>query len=136
VPEAAVGAVARAYLGALNAGDPDAIAALVTEDFFNEHTSVLGSSVVGRAAYRERLPGFLGAFADLHYEIEDVLVDGDRAAVPYTLTATCAGPDGVTRPVRVRGMFRFRVADGLIAHRVDYWDSGVFLRQVEGTTAT
>ena len=113
----------------------DAIAALVTEDFFNEHTSALGSSVVGRAAYRERLPGFLGAFADLHYEIEDVLVDGDRAAVPYTLTASSAGPDGVSRPVRVRGMFRFRVSDGLIAHRVDYWDSGVFISQVKGAAS-
>ena len=25
-------------------------------------------------------------------------------------------------PITVRGMFRFRVRDGLVAHRVDYWD--------------
>jgi ketosteroid isomerase-like protein len=131
VPEAPAGAVARSYLAALNGGDPDEIAGLVSEDFVNEHTSVLGSSLVGRDAYRERLPGFLATFQDLHYEIEDVLVDGDRVAVPYTLTASCAGPGGDLRPVRIRGIFRLTVAGGLIAHRVDYWDSGTFLRQIE-----
>jgi ketosteroid isomerase-like protein len=45
-------------------------------------------------------------------------------AVPYTMTATVQG-----KPIRIRGMFRFRVRDGLIAHRVDYWDSAEFTRQ-------
>ena len=37
--------------------------------------------------------------------------------------------------MRVRGVFRFRVdADGLIAHRVDYWDSGEVHRQLAGAT--
>jgi hypothetical protein len=35
------------------------------------------------------------------------------------------------KPVRVRGVFRFLVsADGLIRHRVDYWDSGEVQRQL------
>lgn len=98
----------------------------MTEDFHNEHTSVLGRSVVGREAYRERLHGFLAQFAGLRYEVEDVLVDGDRVAVPYTMRATVA-----SRPIAIRGMFRFRVRDGLVAHRVDYWDSAEFTRQLE-----
>jgi ketosteroid isomerase-like protein len=124
--------VVRAYVAALNAHDPDAVALLVTEDFHNEHTSVLGTSLHGRAAYRERLPAFLRAFEGLHYELEDVITEGDRAAAPYTLTARCAGPDGAQHPVRIRGMFRFRVAGDLVAHRVDYWDSAEFTRQVSG----
>jgi ketosteroid isomerase-like protein len=115
------------YLAALNAHDADAVAASVAETFVNEHTSALGTSLVGRAPYRERLDGFLTQFADLHYEIEDVIVDGDRAAVPYTMTCRYDG-----RPVRIRGMFRFLVADGLVAHRVDYWDSQEFTRQTSG----
>ncbi len=114
-----------AYLSALGTGDPDAVAALVTDDFHNEHTSTLGRSLVGREAYRERLRGFLAEFAGLHYEVEDVIAQDDRVAVPYTMTATVAG-----RPVRIRGMFRFRVRDGLVAHRVDYWDSAEFTRQI------
>ena len=120
-----------AYLDALNAHDGDAIVACVTEDFHNEHTSALGRSVHGRAAYRERLTGFLAGFADLHYELEDLLVDGDRACAAYRMTFRAAGSDGVERPVAIRGVFRFRVRDGLIAHRVDYWDGLEYQRQVE-----
>jgi len=126
--------VVRAYLEALNRHQPDDIAACVTDDFVNEHTSRLGHSLVGRDAYRERLPGFLAAFRGLSYEIEDVIAAGDRVAVPYTLRAHGEGPDGVWRPVEVRGMFRFTVRDGRIAHRVDYWDSAVYQGQVDGTT--
>jgi len=118
------------YLDALNRGDPDSIAACVTEDFHNEHTSTLGHSRHGRAAYRERLPGFLAEFAGLRYTVEDTIVEGDRAAVAYTMTCSWKGGTAEGRPVSIRGVFRFRVADGLIAHRVDYWDSAEFTRQV------
>jgi steroid delta-isomerase-like uncharacterized protein len=124
-PTATVAAIER-YLAALNDHDADAVAAAVTDDFVNEHTSARGTSVTGRAAYRQRLDGFLATFTDLRYEVEDRIVDGDRAAVPYTLTARVDG-----RPVRIRGMFRFTVRDGLVAHRVDYWDGEAFRHQVE-----
>ena len=120
------GEVIERYLDALNGGDPDRIAACVSEDFFNEHTSALGHSRRGRASYRERLPSFLEEFAGLHYDVEEMIIDGERSAVAYTMTCTYRGA-----PVSVRGVFRLRVEDGLIAHRVDYWDSAVFLRQVE-----
>jgi ketosteroid isomerase-like protein len=126
-------AAVERFLAALNAGDPDRIAACVTDDFHNEHTSTLGTSLRGRAAYRERLPGFLGQFAGLRYDVEDLLVDGDRAAVAYRMSCRWIDPDDPAappRPVTIRGVFRFRVSGGLIAHRVDYWDSGEFRRQV------
>jgi ketosteroid isomerase-like protein len=118
-------AAVERYLEALNCGDPDRIAACVTNDFFNEHTSALGHSRRGRGPYRERLPSFLAEFSGLHYAVEDTVVETDRAAVAYTMTCTYRGT-----PVSVRGMFRFRVEGGLIAHRVDYWDSAVFLQQL------
>jgi steroid delta-isomerase-like uncharacterized protein len=121
--------VVLAYLEAINAGDADRAADLVTDDFHNEHTSSLGSSLRGRDAYRERLPRFLARFAGLRYVVEDVLVDGDRAAVPYTMTFDWADEDGSQHPVTIRGMFRFRVEDGRVAHRVDYWDGADFQRQ-------
>ncbi|MCM2388565.1 ester cyclase [Streptomyces albipurpureus] len=116
------------YLEALNGGDPDQIAERVTEDFHNEHTSTLGKGLHGRQAYRERLAGFLAEFQGLNYEIEDLLVDGDRAALAYRMSFTWAG--AAHRPeISIRGVFRFRVKDGRVAHRVDYWDSGAFHQQ-------
>ncbi|WFE21508.1 nuclear transport factor 2 family protein [Solwaraspora sp. WMMD937] len=119
----------RRYLSALNAWDADAVAGCVSPGFVNEHTAALGRTVTGRAAYRARLDGFLAEFADLHYEVEDLLVEGDRAAVAYRMSFRLVSAGRA--PVRIRGMFRFLVdADGLIARRVDYWDSAEVHRQI------
>ncbi|MFI1357378.1 nuclear transport factor 2 family protein [Streptomyces sp. NPDC020898] len=121
-------ATVEAYLAALNAHDADAVAACVAEDFVNEHTSSLGQSRKGRAEYRAALTGFLENFGDLHYAPEGVLVDGGSAAVPYVMTFRMRSAGD--RPVRVRGVFVFTVAGGLITRRTDYWDSGEVQRQL------
>jgi hypothetical protein len=115
--------VAR-YVAAMNAGDPDAIAACVTEDFRNEHASPHGAGCEGRAAYRSRLPGFLASMPGLRYSPDPeapVVVAGgaDRVAMPYLLTATL--PAG---PVRIRGLWLLTLRGDLISARLDYWDSG------------
>ena len=119
--------VVRAYLDAFSTGDADRIAAHVTDDFVNEHTAGLGAGCVGRAVYHERLRGFLADMAGLRYEIEDLLVDGERGAAFYTMTASWQG----TVPISIRGVQRLAVHDGLICHRTDYWDSAVFLAQAD-----
>ena len=117
--------VVRRYLAAFSTGDADAVAAHVTDDFVNEHTSALGESCAGRDEYRRRLPDFLSAFEGLRYEVEAVVADGSSVAAAYTMHAVHEG-----HPVKVRGVQWFDVAGDLIAHRVDYWDSLGFLRQV------
>jgi steroid delta-isomerase-like uncharacterized protein len=124
----ATGETVTAYLAALNRHDADAVAACVTEDFVNEHTSALGHSRYGRAEYRQALDGFLADFGELRYDVEALIVDGDRAAVPYRMSFRMRSAGDA--PVAVRGVFVFRVEDGLIAHRTDYWDSGEVRRQL------
>ena len=122
--------VVRAYLAALNAHDPDAVAALVSSDFYNEHTSTRGESVRGRDAYRARLDGFLASMTELHYEVERLAADGPVVVVAYTMSAGYLHAESV-RPFELRGTFWFEVVDGLIGHRVDYRD-GVDLEQQVG----
>ena len=117
-------AVVLAYLAAFATGDPDTVAAHVSDDFVNDHTSALGSGCVGRDEYRRRLPAFLGAFSGLRYEPEQVIADGGTVAVPYRMSATSDG-----HPVDLRGVMVFDVVDGRITRRTDYWDSLTFLRQ-------
>ena len=116
--------VAASYLGSFAAGDPDVIAAHVTADFVNEHRSALGSSCHGRDEYRRRLPHFLARFPGLHYEVDDIIADGNRVAVSYTLVAV---PDGTT--IAVPGVMLLTVVDGRITRRVDTFDSLTYLRQ-------
>lgn len=123
-PDADPAAVAASYLASFSSGDPEAIAAHVSADFVNEHTSALGDPCRTRAVYAERLAGFLDRFADLSYEPEEILTDGDRVAVAYVMRARCEG-----RPFEIRGVFRMRITEGLITHRTDYFDSLSFLRQ-------
>ena len=116
--------VVASYLAAFAGGDPDAIAAHVTADFVNEHRSALGASCHGRDEYRRRLPTFLEAFPRLHYEIVDLVADGNRVAVAYTLLAA---PSGTT--IRVPGAMFLTVVHGLVTHRLDTFDSLTYLRQ-------
>lgn len=121
--------VATRYLAALSAGDPDTIAACVTYDFENEHTSALGSSSFGQLGYRDRLPGFLAQFVALNYEVVDTIAEGAQVAVRYRLTAIHEG-----HPIEIPGVMLFVVEGDLIAKRTDVWDSLTFLRQVGAIT--
>ncbi len=127
-----VAEIVRSYFDAFAGREPADIAAHVADDFVNEHTSALGAGCVGRAAYLDRLPGFLADMVDLRYVVEELVVDESvgevaTAAVFYTMTALWQG----SAPIKIRGAQRLEVRDGLIVHRTDYWDSKVFLQQVE-----
>lgn len=119
-----VESLVRSYFTALTAHDPDAVVALVTDDFVNEHTSALGAGCVGRDEYRTRLPGFFASMPGLAYEVERIIVDGTTAAAPYRLTATSDGRD-----IDIRGVMVIETRSGAIARRTDYWDALTFLRQ-------
>lgn len=116
--------VCAAYLAAFGTGNPDAVTALVTDDFVNEHTAALGGGCVGKEEYVRRVPGFLTSMPGLRYEVEEILAEGDRVAAAYTLRTRVNDRD-----ISIRGVMRFRVEGELIAQRTDYWDSLVFKQQ-------
>ena len=122
------GEIVRSYLSAFATGDPDAVAACVTDDFVNEHLSELGSGCEGRNEYRRRLPGFLSTFAGARYTIvtlAEVSTPGaGDVVVRYQFEATYEGT-----MIDIPGVMWFEVSNGLIARRTDLWDSLTFLRQ-------
>ena len=117
-------AVAASYLASFASGDPETVAAHVSNGFSNVHTSALGQPSDGKAQYRTRLADFLAAFAGLTYEAEEILVEGDRVAAAYVMRAQADG-----KPFEIRGVMRLTVRNGLIERRVDYFDSLSFLHQ-------
>ncbi len=54
------------------------------------HTAT-GNDLRGVAAFKQYMIGFYDAFPDLHITIEDILVDGDKAATRYTYAGTNRG---------------------------------------------
>ena len=124
--------VAASYLAAFGSRDPARIASHVSEDFINRHTSVLGGAGCdGKAAYLERLPGFIASMVDLHYEAERLVADGPDVAAFYTMTGRWQGGAEFS----LRGVQHLRIEDGRITQRTDYWDSAGFLAQVDPAAA-
>ncbi len=115
---------ALAYLAAFATGDPEAVAACVTDDFVNGHASALGSGCAGIDEYRRRLPGFLASMPGLRYDVERVIADGDWVSASYRMQATSNG-----HPIDIPGVMVIEVRDGKVARRTDYWDALTYLRQ-------
>lgn len=113
-----------AYLASFGAGDPDAVAHHVTDDFVNDHASALGARGEGRNEYRRRLPGFLSSFPGLRYDVERIVAEGSHAAVSYRMHAMSEG-----WPIDIRGVMLIEVRDGKVARRTDYWDALTYLKQ-------
>ena len=130
--------VARSYLAALGSDDPDAVAAHVTDDFVNEHQSEIGSGCTGRAAYRERLPGFMASFPNRCYTVVEAVegppLDGSDAAGSDTAVVAVRyrfGADAEGHRIDIPGVMWFGIRDGSITRRIDTWDSLTYFRQTE-----
>jgi ketosteroid isomerase-like protein len=82
LPEPAPGApldVALAFVAAINSRDPDAVAALMTDD--HRFIDAEGNAVVGRAAMRAGWQVYFAWFPDYELEVEQVASEGTTTAL-------------------------------------------------------
>jgi uncharacterized protein len=105
---------------ALNRGDIDGtVAALASDAEWHESPALPDAGVFrGRDAVRAFLEQFLESWQDLHQEIEDVVVEGDRAALMIHLEARGRG-SGVEVDARYAHVWTVRDGAGV---RVDAYD--------------
>jgi len=112
--------------------DPEGLAAGHTDD------SVIDSPVHGtlksREAIRHAYALWFEAFPDLTLVYNDLLVDGERAAVFFTLTGTHMKPfasiPATRRRMEIHGVTVMTFRDGLIVHEKRYYDSTALLLQM------
>ncbi len=109
--------VRRSYDDVFNKGELDAIATYFADDFVNRSVPGLPP---GPEGVRRAVTVLRAAFPDLHYQIEEVLVEGDMIAARWTVTGRHTGalsmPFGPVAPtgraIRFPGMTIGRVAGG------------------------
>ena len=90
---------------------------------------------VGRAALREAIVEFIGAFPDLHVEVTSTTADGARIAQEWTLTGTHLGAFmGVAATGRWTQTYGATVTtfdeDAVMIEGAAYWNPLAMFRQL------
>jgi steroid delta-isomerase-like uncharacterized protein len=118
---------------AWNSHDVEQVMALYAPEYQEEDVGQPAPSR-GLESVRRSVRRYLTAFPDMQLTLDDVLVQGNRAAFLWTLTGTHRGglmnipPSG--RPVRVRGTTLLTVEAGKITRNVRIWDMAGMLRAI------
>lgn len=88
----------------------------------------------GREDFRNHWKDWIAAFPDLHFEIVDLISEGDKVLTRWVLTGTfegeLLGAKGDGRKIRVEGMSLDRIEDGIVAEGFDGWDNYGFRKQL------
>ena len=115
----------RAFCAAFDRKDLDAITAAVTEDCVYHNIPM--APVVGRAAVRESLAGFVNGASRIEWLIHAIAESADGTVLTERTDRFEIGGKWIA--VRVMGTFEFR--DGLISAWRDYFDLAEFTKQMQ-----
>jgi steroid delta-isomerase-like uncharacterized protein len=114
-----------------NQGDEEAIERFIAENAGGNDPD-FGT---GREGFKNQWRKWQAAFSDLHFEIEEIIAEGDTVVARWTLTGTQTGPFlGIAptgRSIRVSGMSMDQLRDGVLVAGYDGWDN-LGLRQQLG----
>lgn len=120
--------VRRLYDEMVNPNKLDHLADIISDDLAGPN------GTRGPAGFAQTITGLRTAFPDIHYTLEDVIGDGDRVAIRWTLRGTQTGelrglpPSG--KKVINDGAAIFRFANGKIVQATVLTDRLGFLMAV------
>lgn len=124
-------AIAEAYFDAFNTGDAEALDALLAPDYAHQGALVTPQD---REIHIERMQTNRTAFPDGHYELQDIIANGDLVAIRHVFSGTLQGPyagvEPAGQPVAVRGVHIHRISCGQIAETWNSGDGLGLLRQI------
>jgi len=124
---------ARDVFDAWNKHDLERHAKLLDEKHVFE-SDTIQAAMVGRDAGRQFMAVYLTGFPDLHFEVDQMLADGDFVVTRWTATGTHRGelmdiPPTQRRTV-TRGCTVAEIKHGKLTHSWVYWDTGHLLKQL------
>jgi steroid delta-isomerase-like uncharacterized protein len=124
--------VIRAYIDVWNDGQTGRLDALLAADFVRVGDP-MSESVAGREALCRLIDKMRLDMPNLTVVLEDLIMEGDRAATRWRLTGTDTGPGDFPptgRPISVHGLSFFAFADGVLTHEWTVADSLSALQQL------
>ena len=124
--------VMQAMQRAWTVRDPVVLAAAHAEDGLVQ--SPIFGEVRGRAEIERTYRDLFRAFADWTYEGQDLIIDGNRAAQTFAVTATHTselfGVEATNRRFRIQGVLIFELRDGKVISERRLYDFTSLLVQV------
>jgi steroid delta-isomerase-like uncharacterized protein len=117
IADARTRTVIERFNEAFNRHDPDALAALLTDDTVFEDTSPQpdGRRIEGKAAGVAFWREWFARNPDARFEAEEIIISGDRAIVRWVYHKPRNG-----KPWHLRGVDVFTVRDGKVAAKLAY----------------
>jgi len=123
----------RIWVEGLNRGDTSAADQAFAQDCVI-HITGQPEPLRGTGPWKGLLQGFLTAFPDLRFVMEDQLVAGDKVAHRWSCTGTHTGPLGPVPPtgkkIAIEGIIIDRVANGKVAERWEQYDGTLMMQQL------
>lgn len=122
----------RAYVDVWSDGQTRRLDQIVVERFIRL-ADPLSESVTGREELSRLIDKMRADMPDLAVVLEDLVIEGDRAATRWWLTGTDTGPGDFPptgRPIAVLGLSFFAFAEGLLAQEWTIADSLTALYQL------
>jgi predicted ester cyclase len=123
----------RIWVEGLNHGDASAADAVFVPDCI-VHITGVPEPFRGVGPWKEFVAGFLRAFPDLHFTLEDQLVQGALVAFRWRATGTHTGPLGPApatgKRIAIDGLIIDRVVGGKVQERWEQFDQSLMLQQL------
>jgi steroid delta-isomerase-like uncharacterized protein len=128
-------ALARRFFDeVVNGGHLDRAAQMMAADYRHHDPGLPPEMLGSRDAYVSHFPMYTAAFPDMRVVVDDVVADGDRVAMRWTLTGTHNGnlmgipPTG--KPVNVSAITIQRIAGGTIVEGWTIFDALGMMQQI------
>jgi steroid delta-isomerase-like uncharacterized protein len=125
-------AIIRRWVEGLNKHDTSIVDQLISDDYVFHGPG--GQEVKGPESFKQLAVASLAGLPDAHYAIDDMVAEGDKVSVRYTMTATHKGeyrgipPTG--KRITVTSAFFYRLAGGKIVEALPYSDSLTLYQQL------
>ena len=93
-----------------------------------------GEEMRSRKDYKQFMSEFYSAFPDVHFTLDEIVVEGDKVATRWTMTGTHKGEiEGISptnKKITIRGISIERVVGGKFVETWERYDTLGFMQQL------
>lgn len=126
--------VSRIYEEVFNTGELGQVNTLIAAEYI-DHNPIGPGGKSGIEGFKQTVRALRFAFPDLHFTVEEMIVDGDKVVTRTTMQGTHKNSfmrvDPTNKQVTVTGFDIYRIADGVVAERWGTLDGLTLMQQID-----